>query len=357
MTARPASLLASLRNVPLVCPSCRGELEALEEAFRCLPCARDYPLEAGIPDFRVFPDPYLGVEEDRRRTEKILAALDRPLEELLQYYWGLSDVTPELLRPRFVEGALRGEQKARRLLRILEDGTFSERVSARTVLEVGSGSGAFLAAAAPRFEQVIGVDIAMRWLHLSRRRFMERGLAVPPLVCCCAERLPFPDGAFDLAVMSATLEFARDQEQALSECARILKEPGSLLLSTVNRFSIAREPHVHLWGVGFLPRPWQAAYVRWRRGASFERIRLLSLRELDRMASRHFVTREYSLGDVPDETLAALSRLQRLQVRVYRAMKSVPPLSRLLRWIAPEWEVRLGKRRSQPPHGGAGRPL
>jgi SAM-dependent methyltransferase len=273
----------------------------------------------------------------------VIAALDRPFAELLEYYWSLSDVTPQPLRDRFVRSALMGQERARHLLQTLEDGTFRSRVSARAVLEIGSGSGPFLAEASGRFERVVGVDIGMRWLHLSRRRFTENGREPPALVCCCAEQLPFPDGAFDLAVMAATLEFTRDQGRALAECARVLGVEGSALLSTVNRFSLAPEPHVSLWGVGFLPRSWQAPYVRWRRRASFENIRLLSFWELDRLAARFFPGREFALGDVSDAALDRLRPAERLKVRAYRLAKGLRPLAALLRWLGPEWDVKLSK--------------
>jgi SAM-dependent methyltransferase len=180
---------------------------------------------------------------------------------------------------------------------------------------------------------------------------MENGLDEPALVCCCAEHLPFPDGAFDLAVASATLEFARDQARVLAECARILTAEGSALVSTVNRFSLAPEPHVSLWGVGFLPRSWQAPYVRWRRRASFENVRLLSYWELDRMAARFFAGREFALGDVPDAVLERLRRTEKLRVRAYRAAKGLRPFAALLRWLGPEWDVKLSKRLTIPGQG------
>ena len=301
-------------------------------------------MHAGIPDFRVSPDPFLDFEQDRDRTEKVLAVLDaKPLPELLGYYWSLSAETPPALRQKFVASALRGEHKARRVLRMLEGGTFRRPVRAATLLEIGCGSGAFLAEAAPRFRQVVGVDIAMRWLQLSRRRFMDREIEVPPLVCCCAESLPFADAAFDVVVSYATLEFARDPDGMLSECARTLRDDGSLLLNTVNRFSIAREPHAQLWGVGFLPRRWQARYVRWRGRGSFENVHLLSYRELGRLAARYFERREVALADIADEALAGLPFGQRLQVRIYRILKWLPALRWLLERIGPEWDVLLSQ--------------
>jgi len=331
-------------DVAFVCPSCRGLLAARPGTFACGACVRAYPIVDGIPDFRVFPDPFLDIEEDRRRTARVVEALDRyDLRGLLEYYWSLSDVTPPALRRVFIGGALLGEAKARRLLRVLEDGDSRSARSARTVLEIGSGTGALLAAAADRFPRVIGVDIAMRWLHLSRRRFLDRGLPVPRLVCACAERLPFPDGSFDLVVSAATLEMTRDPGQALGECARVLAPRGTVLVNTGNRFSLAREPHVQLWGVGFLPRSWQVAWVRWRRGVDFSKIRPLSLRELHRLSAPFFGSRQVAPADAADETVAELPPLRRAQVALYRAARRIRVTRPLLLRVAPEWDVRLSK--------------
>lgn len=331
-------------DVAFVCPSCRGPLAARPGTFACAACVRAYPVLDGIPDFRVFPDPFLDFEEDRRRAAKVVDALDRyDLRGLLEYYWSLSEVTPPALRRVFIRGAMQGEAKARRLLRVLEDGGPPATSEARRVLEIGSGTGALLAVAAGRFPRVVGVDIAMRWLHLSRRRFLDLGLPVPPLVCACAERLPFPDGAFDIVASAATLEMTRDPRQALAECARVLAPRGTVLVNTGNRFSLAREPHVQLWGVGFLPRPWQVAWVRWRRGVDFSKIRPLSLGELHRLSAPLFGTRHVAPADAADETVAELPPLRRAQVALYRAARRIRLARPLLLRVAPEWDVRLSK--------------
>jgi SAM-dependent methyltransferase len=211
------------------------------------------------------------------------------------------------------------------------------------VLEIGSGTGALLAVAAGRFPRVVGVDIAMRWLHLSRRRFLDLGLTPPLLVCACAERLPFPDGSFDVVMSAATLEMTRDAAQSLAEAARVLAPRGTVLINTGNRFSLAREPHVQLWGVGFLPRRWQVAWVRWRRGVDFSKIRPLSLRELHRLSAPFFGARQVTAADAADETVAGLPPLQRAQVALYRAARRVKLARPLLLRVAPEWDVRLAK--------------
>lgn len=330
----------SLRHLRFVCPACRGDLAVDRTSYSCAACARSYPVHDGIPDFRLYPDPYLSIDEDRARAEFVIGELDRhDLESLLTRYWSVSDVTPEVLRGRFVRSALIAEAKAESAVDLAFDAASREGRSIRAVLEVGSGTGGFLAVAARRCDLVVGIDIAMRWLHVSRRRFLDRGLPVPPLVCCCAEHLPFPDGAFDLVAMSATLEFAQDADGALAESARVLSGQGALYVNTANRYSVARDPYVYLWGLGFLPRALQAKYARWRRNASYENIRLLSLRELDRAAARSFADRAYRLQDPPDSALDRFPLSTRLQVRAYRLVKNLPLVRRLLLVAGPGWDA------------------
>ena len=337
----PPNILPSLRAVEFVCPLCRGKLNVLDDGYSCPACQKKYTLHDGIPDFRIFPDPFLSYEEDYERTEIVLAALEKfNLEKLLEHYWSYSDITPAALRPKFVRSAVLGEQRALRTLEILDN---EIKKPVKKVLEIGSGTGNFLALAAQKYEQVVGIDIAMRWLHVSRRRFMDRGLSVPPLICCCAEFLPFADRSFDLIVASSTLEFVRDQRKVFAECARTLDEDGTLYINSVNRYSIGRDPYAYLRLVGFLPRRWQARYVRGRRGASYENIKTLSYRELNRLSDGHFPTRKFALPEVSPAVIKEFSAGTRLQINAYRFLKKLPPFSFLLKWIGPGWDILLRK--------------
>ncbi|HKA35551.1 MAG TPA: class I SAM-dependent methyltransferase, partial [Thermoanaerobaculia bacterium] len=240
------------------------------------------------------------------------------------------------------ESALRGEDRAGRLLSVSAEAGLPDPGRA-TVLDIGSGTGNLLAAVSGRFEHAVGVDIAMRWLHLSRRRFRDRGLPEPALVCCCAEALPFPNAYFDSAFSLGTLEFARIPEMLLEQTARVLKPGGFFFLNTVNRFSAAPEPHVNLLGVGYLPRAWQAPYVRWRRRASFEHIVLRSRGELDRLLTPNFASREIRLPLLSDGDLAGFSPARRAAAKIYRVASRLSLFKNALRWIVPEWDVVLRK--------------
>ena len=84
--------------------------------------------------------------------------------------------------------------------------------------------------------RLVGIDIAFRWLVVAQKRLAEAGLDVP-LLCACAEALPFPDGSFDCAAAESVLETVRDQRASAKEIYRVLKPGGSLFVSTPNRFS------------------------------------------------------------------------------------------------------------------------
>jgi len=348
-TAQVSKALACPAEAPpittaLVCPRCAHQVHLRGEAYCCEGCEAEYPQHAGIPDLRVFDDPYLSREDDRQRTNIVLAALDdHNLQSLLEHYWSYSDITPVALRAKYIQSVARGRQRAARLVKAIESGVFRQAQMPRRVLEIGSGAGGFLAAASTEFAEVVGIDIAMRWLHLSRRRFLDEQLAAPPLVCCCAEKLPFPDASFDLVVATAVLEFVHDPGQVLAECARVLSPEGTMIVSAVNRYSLSPEPHVGLWGVGFLPRRAQARYVRWRRAASYEHVRLLSYGELRRLARRHFPRQTFVNQDLDDRSLAHLSWTMRSLIRTYRLANRLPLVSWLLRRCGPGWEAMFQK--------------
>lgn len=332
-------LLPATRKLDFVCPLCKKDLTTTSTHFHCQPCKRDYPVVAGIPDFRIFPDPYLDFDEDRARTQIVLDAIDKyPLRELLTYYWSYSDVTPPLLRAKFVDNAMRGESRGIRLFDLItKDGS---NLPTRFI-EIGCGTGNLLVTAAKHCKQTVGTDIAMRWLHLSRRRFMDMGLEVPALVCCCAEFLPFKPDSFDTAVMASTFEFLKSPDDSLVELKRILNHDGKCLINTVNRFSLTNNPYAHLWGVGFLPKKWQVKYVRKRRDASFENITLYSYNRMKKTSAISFNNVDIALADISDKTLATLPARTKFLVKTYRILKKLPIIRQLLKQISPEWDVQL----------------
>lgn len=266
------------------CPLCKGSLEQSAEAYRCDACGRAYPVIFGIPDFRVFPDPYISIEDDHRKGLKLAERYETSTaRQLMEFYWSITPDTPPALWRRYMRYDLAGEERGRHWLDELARQGIRAQPGGR-VLELGCRTGGMLAAMAERSGvNAVGIDIAFRWLIVAKKRLQEQGLSAR-LVCCCAQYLPFSAGQFDLILGGNILEHApKDQGQIVAEGHRTLCDGGALALLTVNRFSLAREPHVNLWGVGFLPRKWMDEYVRRRRGVPYEHVRLISAGELRRI--------------------------------------------------------------------------
>lgn len=262
-----------------VCPRCRGDLARDLEAYRCAPCAVTYPIVLGIPDFRVEPDPWIGLEDDRAKARRLVdAARDLDFAGSVAAYWAMTPGTPAALARQFTEYVLAGERRAAEWL----DGVSGPGDQpTEPWLEIGCASGDLLAVAARRGLPMVGVDVAMRWLVIARKRPALQGGA-QLLVCANGEHLPFRDGLFAHVASVGTLEHCRRAESVLAESARVLRHGGAASLRTTNRYSILPEPHVNVWGVGFVPRRWADAYVRWRSGHRYLHHRPLSRYELSR---------------------------------------------------------------------------
>lgn len=262
-----------------VCPRCRGALRVHDAAYDCPSCARTFPIVCGIPDFRLAPDPYIGIEDDRRKAEHLFAhGATATFPDLLRHYYDVTPDDPPDLAARWIPRALAEPDIARLLLveygfipreRAVppnggHDGIPPERGS-DGLLDVGCSTGGLLVAAHGAFDTLAGVDVALRWLAVGRVRLRDAGVDAT-LVCANAEHLPFPGGAFAAVTCTDTLEHVADARAALAEARRV-SAPGARVLATANnRLAPMPEPNIHLWGVAQLPRSWQARYVRWRRG-------------------------------------------------------------------------------------------
>jgi ubiquinone/menaquinone biosynthesis C-methylase UbiE len=98
------------------------------------------------------------------------------------------------------------------------------------VLDVACGQGNAAIAAARRFAEATGVDYATNLLAQGRERASAEQLPVTFLEGD-AERLPVPDGSFDLAVSTVGVMFAPDHQRAADELVRVTKPGGKIALA------------------------------------------------------------------------------------------------------------------------------
>ena len=158
----------------------------------------------------------------------------------------------------------RADQAERGLLAWL----LSSVPDARSVLEIGCGTGHFAGWLARRGLRVVGLDRSPAMLAEMRQR---HPLAAP--VLGDAHQLPFRQGAVDLTLFVTTLEFLGDPQAALAEACRVSR--SGVIVLALNR-----------WSLGALSRRWGPQ----RRQPLVSRAQDLSvggLRNLLRQAARH----------------------------------------------------------------------
>jgi ubiquinone/menaquinone biosynthesis C-methylase UbiE len=333
-------IIATRLTTHLCCPLCRGGLERLPEAYECLACRRAYPVVCGIPDFRLTATPFFDLAGDLA-TARLLVE-EEPLldfEALLHLYYRLHpEPTDELHETHMAH--LAGEQdQAQAALNLVEGNR--PFAAGDLVLDVGCGLGQYLTTAADRVEHVVGVDLSLAFLVLARKRLGGRGL----LVAAEAERLPFQDGTYAAVIAADVLEHLADQRRSLAEMGRVLLPGGALFLSTPNRYSLTPEPHVALWGVGFLPRTWADRYVRRRRGVSYDRVRLLSSYALRHLLRRTFPgSARLLLPGLSARQLEHFSPFKRRLARAYLMLRRLPLVRNFFYLFGPFFHVVAVKR-------------
>ena len=268
--------------MPWCCPRCHGQLVDATSQLSCSDCGSTFAVVAGIPDLRVDIPSWVDVAADRLRALALAEQLaGRPAIELIANVFrsraGWREAEVNRRTADVIDGmAHLGEDL---------DGWLASATATGQFLDLGCGPGQLLAAAARRGRNGIGVDVMLEWLVVARALVAEHG-GTAVVAAGMAEALPLSSGSVAGVVSLDTIEHVGDQRQYLREIDRVVVAGGVVALATPNRFSLGAEPHVGVWGVGWLPRRWQAGYVRWRSGKTYAFCRLLSVAELCRMLAR-----------------------------------------------------------------------
>jgi demethylmenaquinone methyltransferase / 2-methoxy-6-polyprenyl-1,4-benzoquinol methylase len=99
-----------------------------------------------------------------------------------------------------------------------------------TVLDVATGTAGVAVQLARRTSaRVIGIDITEEMLRHGRLAVRREGLQTRiVLVTGQAERLPFPDGAFDALTFTYLLRYVADPAATIAELARVVRPGGTI---------------------------------------------------------------------------------------------------------------------------------
>jgi SAM-dependent methyltransferase len=318
------------------CPRCHGRIREAGADVWCERCEITYPVVGDIPDFRINAPSWVEPERDRDHAYELIAMGESAsaaalVERVFARRPGWTAREIHRRTDQLLELPLRMERE-------LDEWLLAPTSGTGTFLDLGCGSGSLLAAAARKRRPGIGVDVSLEWLVVARKMIQEHG-GTPLLAAAMAEALPLADGCAGGVLSLDVIEHVADQERTLGEMGRVLAPGGTCVLATPNRFSLTPEPHVGVWGVGWLPRAWQERYVRWRSRKPYD-CRLLSPLELRRMLrARTALDVRLVVPPVPAEDIARFPPPKAVLARSYNKLLGYPAFSGFILFICPFFRV------------------
>ncbi|MEO8623901.1 MAG: methyltransferase domain-containing protein [bacterium] len=334
-----ASQLAELLALGLCCPRCHGDLTEQQSdgagALVCPSCNTTYPVILGIPDLRVFADPYIGIDADRAKGQRLASDGAQRWEELAARYYEITlDTVPPAQARQFEMGLHTAVPRAEAALESWARMEGEAGAASRRVIDVGCGTAPLFAAMGPSSVVKVGVDIAFRWLVVAKLRLENAGVRAH-LVCACAEALPFKPATFDVCASLGTLENVSEQSSTIAEAARVLRAGGRLRIATANRTSLGPDPHLGIPAGGMVPDAVAAWWAR-RRGALPPLRHLLSRGKLEMLLRRaHFGELAFDVPGIPAAQRAKWSAPLRVAGGVYEFARRQSVLRRPLQVIGP----------------------
>jgi len=329
------------------CPACRGPLQIDAADAHCRRCDARYPSIGGILDLRLRKSAWIEFDADTAAAKRLLAlGSEATAAQMARHVFSSrSDWDGERVESRVRQ--LMSE--ASRLMDDLEGWLKPATAELGVLLDLGCGPGMLMAALGTR--RCIGIDVSLEWLVVAAQVVREAG-GTPVLAAALAEALPLADEAVACVVSLDVIEHVADPRPYLREISRVTMHGGFVAVSTPNRYSLTAEPHVSIWGVGWLPRSLQKRYVKWRSGHSYDFVRLMGSREL-RSIFRRYTALDFRihLPEVPQRHVAGFRPRRAALAKCYNRLVGVSALRWLFLAIAPFYQVSGYRRRL----GSAGR--
>jgi ubiquinone/menaquinone biosynthesis C-methylase UbiE len=101
----------------------------------------------------------------------------------------------------------------------------------KDVLDVGCGTGRLLMRGAEEANRLVGVDLSSEMVKASIQQFFYHELSgKSEFLVADAEKLPFTDDTFDLALSTCVMFLLPDPEQGIKEIHRVLKMGGQIAM-------------------------------------------------------------------------------------------------------------------------------
>lgn len=193
------------------------------------------------------------------------------------------------------------------------------------ILNVGCGTGGFNLAAEAAGARVVGVDADAEAIAICALKREKGGSA---FVRAAAERLPFPDGTFDVVYCFSAIEHVASVEESVAEMVRVARRGGLIYVHTPNAWSWYEGHYKVLWAP-FLPLSLGRLYL-WLRGRPpgyLATLRRLTPDRLTRAFRSVGVTEVQFFNDTPArESVGPLS----VPIGLYYRLSGVSPFIELV---------------------------
>lgn len=106
------------------------------------------------------------------------------------------------------------------------------------ILDVGCGAGMMAKEIANRKYEILGMDYSYNMIKRAKA-ICNRKFAIN-FFQGDVESLPFKDSVFDMVLCLGVITYLKSEQKALHEMSRILKPGGTMILSILNKFSLAK---------------------------------------------------------------------------------------------------------------------
>jgi len=242
------------------CGSALGLWSPERTEYVCRDCKTTYPVRDGILDF-------VGDREVLGNAQ--MSSFAKP--------------QPDDLGRRLIDARLRA------LLSQLPSFQKGEKLT--MLLDVGGGYGDLVTCGAPLFELVVSVNASLAELENESGLLAAAETRNVALIRALAQNLPFMPAQFPAVTCVQVLEHVDNPPLVLAQLRIMLAKPGVLYLAFPNRFTLRREPHTELRGIGFLPKRGARKYAAWAgRSVEYDSVHMLSATEVDRWLCQQFGT-------------------------------------------------------------------
>lgn len=327
------------------CPQCHDDLAPVDHDWLvCSGCAKRYEVIDGIPDLRMPGVSWVDYEADRNAAHELATDFSHlTADESIRWLFSRRSFWDE----RII--AMRTKQTFGSVERLQTDLDGWLAPMARPgFLDLGCGAATLLAAAAKRGIPGIGIDVSLLWLVVGKRLIQHHG-GHAVLAAALGEALPLRAASVPATITLDVIEHVANPVHFLREIDRVVAHNGGLAFSSPNRFSLAAEPHVFVWGVGWLPRRWQGAYVQWRTGRHYESTNLLSAWEARRIVHTHTSFRAHLVvPQVPSQEIARFPRWRATLARLYNRLAPRSAFRTLLLTVGPFFRIVSAKSAVRP---------